>query len=119
MKQKHVIAIFISGMLTIAGSGPAPALEVPNKDQVVKLTKQAIVQAKQGESGGMIATAKEAQRLAYNSLKGRHSFIMQVANDRLQKAIQEGEKGQMEPAIKLLEEVVSDVMAEGKDTMTP
>lgn len=119
MQHKNAIAIFISGMLTIVGSGSALALEVPNKDEVVKLTKQAIAQAKQGESGGMITNAKEAQRLAYNSLKDRHSFVMQVANERLEKAIQEAEKGQMDPAIKLLEEVVSDVTAEGKDTMTP
>lgn len=119
MKRKQAIAVLMSGTLTILSSGQGLALEVANKDEVVKLAREAIDQGKQGKADGMVASAKEAQRLAYASLKDRHSFVMQVANDRLEKAIVEGEKGQTEPAIKYLEEVIGDVTAEGKDTMTP
>ena len=119
MKSRNMAGMLGSLALALSVSDPVQALDVSHKDELLKLTQEAIAQAKLGESGAMVANAKEAQRLAYTSLKARHSFIMQSANDRLQQAIWEGEKGQMEPAIELLEEVVADVTAEGRDTMTP
>jgi hypothetical protein len=44
---------------------------------------------------------------------------MQSANDRLQKAVADGEKGQTAAANRSLEEVIKDITAVGKDSMTP
>jgi hypothetical protein len=44
---------------------------------------------------------------------------MQVASDRLKKAIAEGEQGNIEAATQFLQEVITEVTAKGRDTMTP
>lgn len=52
VKRKQAIAILMSGTLTILSSGQSLALEVPNKDEVVKIAREAIDQGKQGQAEG-------------------------------------------------------------------
>ncbi len=46
----------------------ARGLDVPHRDEVLKLTRQALEECKQGNHGALMESAKEAQRLAFASL---------------------------------------------------
>ncbi len=116
MKSRNLIA---SLGLALSMVNPALAVDVSHKDQVLQLTQKALEQGKQGNNTALVENAKEAQRLATASLRDRHSFIMQSASERLQKAVTDGEKGQLASANQYLEEVIKDITAEGADTMTP
>jgi Small metal-binding protein len=119
MKYRTMIAAMIAGALTVAVTVTAQALEIKHKEEVVKLMQKAIDEGKGGNATALVATAKEARRLAKDSMEDRHSYIMQVASERLKKAIAEGEQGSIETATKFLQEAITEVTAEGRDTMTP
>lgn len=119
VKSRNILGTLFVMTVALAVSVPAVAVDVSHKDEVLKLTQQALEQGNQGNSAALVEKAKEAQRLAYSSLKERHSFIMQAASERLQRAVADGEKGQTAAANRSLEEVINDITAVGKDSMTP
>lgn len=112
-KTAYVVALGL-----ILGMNASYALEVLNKKEVAAALQQAIEKGKQGDAAGYTQFADQARKLAKDSIKERHSFVMQVALDHVKADLVLAKDGKLADAVKDTEETLERFTAEGKDTMT-
>lgn len=116
MIRKIIEAMVVVGIVTVSGS--SYALDVLNKEEVIKALQVAIEKGKAGDANGYTENASQAKKLARDSIKERHSFVMQVALDHIKADLELAKQGKLADAVKDTEETLERVTAQGKDTMT-